>query len=186
MLFSTRNVDKQLTGASVLQRAQMMEIMARQLGDTNYKALQNIAVALTPHGRFIDKATHIHTFFKSRFNNVPVELYFIMGFDTITRFMDPVYYAEGRDKVLQTFFRDSNLICADRPGYDDNAGVFWSDQVGPYTKRITRIKLDDNIACLSSTLARTKVKDCSAKDNELEKVLDKDIIDYIESQELYK
>ncbi|KAL0085093.1 hypothetical protein J3Q64DRAFT_1745508 [Phycomyces blakesleeanus] len=213
VLFSTRNVDKQLTGASVLQRAQMMEIMARQFGDTtnsintSTKALENIAVALTPHGRFIDKSIHIQTFFKHQFDaNVTIKLYFIMGFDTITRFLDPVYYPEGRDTALEPFFRHSHLICADRPGSgNDNAEVFWSERqkeeegLGtgtgteavscPYnTKKITRIKLENRVSCLSSTLARNKIKQSySTKDTTgLEEILDKDIIQFIYYEDLYK
>lgn len=61
LLFSTNNVDKQLTGASVLQRVQMMELMAHSFD-------HDVAVGLTPHGKFVDKAQAIQAWFKTPVN----------------------------------------------------------------------------------------------------------------------
>ncbi|KAL0572912.1 hypothetical protein ABG067_009238, partial [Albugo candida] len=84
----------------------MMEIMARSFE-------KNIAVGLTPHGKFIDKASAIASWFQH-----PVELEFILGYDTITRFFDPKYYNVPLKEALTPFFSTCRLVCADR-GQDE-------------------------------------------------------------------
>lgn len=171
LLFTTRNVDKQLSGASVLQRAQMMEIVARQQPD--------IAVAITQHGRFIDKARCLQQWIQE-----PVDLYFIVGYDTITRLLDQKYYEVPVQEALDPFFQSCRLVCADRPGFDTDQVVsqFWKSAIiQRYQDAIQRIQLSDNeLATLSSTRARN-----AGDSAELDTIVDPDIAAFIRTEKLY-
>lgn len=166
LLFSTNNVDKQLTGTSVLQRAQMMELMAHSFR-------QDIAVGFTPHGKFVDKAHAIQAWFKT-----PVELYFILGYDTITRLFDPKYYSPvSVTDALAPFFNSCHLICADR---GENNEDFWKG----IDQKVDRIQLDPDTAFISSTLARSLLKS-SRQDDKLNDILDSNILEFIRDENLY-
>src|ERR1700752_1402752 len=54
LFFSTKNADKQLSGASVKQRLKMMEMLAKNI--CQQYAIHNVAVAVTGHARFLEKA----------------------------------------------------------------------------------------------------------------------------------
>ncbi|CAO3589771.1 unnamed protein product [Absidia cylindrospora] len=198
LLFSSKNADKQLTGASVVERAQLMELMARQatlsLGCPVY-------VGLTRHAKFIDKATAIqqwydhhqqqqqHPSLSSSFSRL--ELHFILGYDTVTRLLEPKYYQPLTVKqALDPFFAHCYLICADRPGFaDDTTTAFWqSDLVCGYVDKITRISLADqgDIATISSTLARQAAAVAKDPYQALVKFVDDAVADYVMSEKLYQ
>ncbi|CEP15045.1 hypothetical protein [Parasitella parasitica] len=173
LLFSTNNVDKSLTGASALQRAQMMEIMARNFADT--------AVGFTPHGRFMDKAKYIHSWFAERYNG-QLELYFIVGFDTMTRLLDPKYYnGMAVQEALAPFFESCHLICADRGPEDVD---FWTNTYSVFDRElITRIQLDPITSQFSSTLAREAIH--QDKKDLIRKILDPRIVDFVMRNKIY-
>lgn len=126
LLFSSRNADKQLSGASIQQRVEMMQLLA--------KSLPNCAVGITVHARFVDKARMLDG------------ACFLMGVDTVERLLEPKYYDEPVEVALAPFFARCSLVCASRPGFTLENSLF-SDQI----KHIT---LDPEVASLSSTLAR--------------------------------
>lgn len=168
LLFSTNNADKKLTGASVLQRAQMMELMAG--------SFESIAVGLTPHGKFIDKAQSIQSWFKH-----PVQLTFILGYDTITRFFDSKYYSPVPVKeALAPFFTTSRLICADRGSDTDG---FWEGIGKDYERFIDRIHLDPETEAISSTKARLAI--ASHDDSTIHSLLDDAILQFVLQEHLY-
>ncbi|CAO3645273.1 unnamed protein product [Cunninghamella blakesleeana] len=196
LLFSINNADKKLTGASILQRAQMMEILARQWDETD----NPVYVGLTTHGKFIDKSTAIQKWYQqlkindndNNDNNRQLELHFILGYDTITRFMDVKYYTPLKvEDALKPFFETCYLICCDRPGFnkeDDHDGkAFWNlPQVQYYIDKIKQLPSipDESISTLSSTLARTLI--ANQKYSELNNVLDKEIIRYLLEEKIYQ
>lgn len=166
LLFSTNNADKQLTGASVLQRAQMMELMAG--------SFDTIAVGLTPHGKFIDKAESIQSWFKH-----PVQLEFILGYDTITRFFDSKYYSVPVTEALTPFFTRCRLICADRGSDKHN---FWESIGKDYEQCIDRIHLDRETEAISSTKARSAI----GSTDDAHSFLDDTILEFVLQENLYK
>lgn len=196
LLLSTQNADKELTGASIVERAQMMEILARRqasLGNPVY-------VGLTCQARFINKATEIQTWHQKQQEHkkhqyTGIELHFILGQDTVTRLLDPKYYVPQPVKeALDPFFENCYLICADRPGYtkENDDDEFWKTPlVRSYADRIARISLADYgpVASISSTLARQAVARISAVDGNRETLLqflDDDIVDYVLDAKLYQ
>ncbi|KAG2229175.1 hypothetical protein INT48_001495 [Thamnidium elegans] len=162
LLFSMNNVDKELTGASALQRAQMMELMSHSFDHP-------VAVGFTTHGKFVDKAKAIQAWFER-----PVELHFILGYDTITRLFDPKYYTPiPVQEALASFFQSCYIICADRGEADQ---TFWNQIHQP----IERIQLDADLGFISSTLVRqTKDQD------KLKSMLDPNILQFIQDENLY-
>lgn len=167
LLFSTVNADKQLSGASVVQRVQMMELVSDEL----------VTVGCTRYGRFIDKATAIRSQFPE------TELYFILGYDTMVRLLDQKYYETTVQEALQPFFQCCRLICADREPLDEQV---WTNIQQTYGNLIQRIRLDPQVALLSSTKARTaiQVNDKVA----METIMPSKIVDYISQQDnfIYK
>lgn len=178
LLFSTTNADKQLVGASVLQRAQMMELMAKQFTEE-----YNIAVGFTFHAKFIDKAKAIQTWFKS----APIELYFILGYDTMIRLFDPKYYAplSVKEALAPFFNQHCHIICADRGGGQGDQ-EFWDRVYQDYQgDQIHRIRLDSDTETISSTLARSLLQQKEDGHKQLEKILDKGIIEFILKEKIY-
>ncbi|GAN08559.1 conserved hypothetical protein [Mucor ambiguus] len=174
LLFSTNNVDKTLTGASVLQRAQMMEMIAMQYPNT--------AVGFTPHGRFMDKAKYIHSWFAETYTSGQLELYFIVGYDTMVRLLDPKYYnGTSVKEALTPFFESCHLICADRGTEDVD---FWVKTYSTFGQHlIQRIQLDAITSQLSSTLAREAIQ--QRHTDQLNTILDPNIVAFVSENKIY-
>ncbi|KAI9261990.1 hypothetical protein BY458DRAFT_439368 [Sporodiniella umbellata] len=169
LLFSTQNADKVMTGANVQQRLAMMQCIASED--------PRMAVGVTRHGKFVDKAQAIF----EAYGRSAVQLSFILGYDTLTRLMDPSYYRPiSWVQALTPFLSQCRLLCADR-GEEDP--LFWAriHQAFP-TLLIQRITLDPQLAGLSSTLAREKVK----MGESLEHVLQPEIARLIQTYGLYQ
>lgn len=161
-LFSTNNADKQLTGANLVQRVQMMDLVADDY----------TSVGCTPYGRFIDKSTAI----RSQYPNT--ELYFILGYDTMVRLIDPKYYETTVQEALAPFFKCCRLICADREPYDEQ---LWEEIKQTYGDLIQRIRLDTDVSTLSSTKARKAIQSNDRQAMEL--IMPSAIVDYISKQD---
>jgi nicotinamide-nucleotide adenylyltransferase len=125
LLLATNNMDKgAVDGAKVTnERRLLMESCAKGLvgrGDA-----ENIAVATTDAGRFLEKAACLDYWVRKRTNELrlihltdpPARFHFLLGWDTVIRFFDAKYYpAEVRlQDTLAPFFTTSTLIVADRP-----------------------------------------------------------------------
>ncbi|KAI8069561.1 hypothetical protein BC940DRAFT_332094 [Gongronella butleri] len=146
LLFSTQNADKALSGASAVQRVQMMELMAR-----HWPFELPVHVGVTTKARFVDKVAAIRTWW-------PGSVTFILGMDTVTRLFDAKYYDVPVPQALAPFFEHASLLCADRPGHADPA--FWQqDAVRAYSAQMRRFQLPDTVAGLSSTLARQHIRE---------------------------
>ncbi|RHZ81051.1 hypothetical protein Glove_126g9 [Diversispora epigaea] len=229
LLYATKNVDKILSSSDIgpIDRLLMMENLVEYINvdkdndNNNNEALQNIAVGIVTHGRFINKTQALHSFFSSlkNSNNISpsnnISFYFIVGFDTIVRLFDFRYYSNLRSE-LSLFFESSNLICANREGFggkEAEDAFFDSDIVkeiigkrdaiegGGEGEKLIRIKLDNEIAKISSTNVRKIVSEEWNKNNKnnvsyeermerIKKSIDdmcpKPVIEYIIENELYK
>jgi len=181
LLYSTKNADKTITSsdASSVDRLLMMESLASYVQSTAYSdthsttALQNLAVGVTTHPRFIDKARAI---LSSPHCSPPqqLSLYFIVGYDTVIRIFNLQYYTNKQE--LASFFETNNIICANREGYggEEAEGQFFQSEifreiVGEKSEKVIRIKLDNEIAKISSTRVREIVKNELRMENEEDK-----------------
>ncbi len=179
LIYATKNADKILSSpdTSHVDRLLMMETLASHIqstvpSDTHYTALKNLAVGVVTHPRFIDKAHGIissllsssnSSFGSSDNTSQHFSLYFIMGYDTVIRFFNPQYYTNMQEE-LTPFFENSNIICVNREGYDEEAEEqFYQSEIvkeiaGGEGEKIVRIKLDNEIAKISSTRVREIVR----------------------------
>ncbi|KAJ1970167.1 hypothetical protein IWQ62_000136 [Dispira parvispora] len=103
LLLSSINADKNLTGASLLQRLEMMNHLA---GDITSNRLMTclgsdhqveghswkdkaVNVGITNCAKFVDKLGAIQNYNSA---DRSLQVYFIMGVDTLVRFFNPQYY----------------------------------------------------------------------------------------------
>ena len=200
-LFTTKNVDKQLSGASPSQRLDMMTLLAK-------KQTLPTAVGVTTSGRFVDKATDLLNTFPNNATATATttKFCFILGYDTLIRLLDPKYYHPiSVQEALHPFFQHSTLVCVDRDGYGDMDG-FWQKHKEDWVNKdgkITRIVLNDpKVETISSSLVRSVVSNTksttsntttttettdavASRQEELETMVDIDVANYIRNQGLY-
>ncbi|KAG0238038.1 hypothetical protein BGW42_007592 [Actinomortierella wolfii] len=158
LLLAMNNVDKGQTGASALERLEMMEALAHECisNDQEEAPLRHMAVGLTIHARFIDKARPI-------LENYPpntVQLLWIMGHDTLTRLLDPKYYKDIKAD-LSPFFQHNRAICSTRPNYGTREDLEKVVQQSGHADRVTLVEIDaedDAIPNMSSTIVRKAVE----------------------------
>ncbi|KAG4094267.1 Nucleotidylyl transferase [Neocallimastix lanati (nom. inval.)] len=207
LLITNNNVDKKLVGANLSQRLQMMEIVSNNLhkeiikiANEKFQSLKNqlnninILVGLTNVGRFIDKVIALKQYIPK------AKPAFIMGYDTITRFfMEKYYIGLNMKEVLDGFFLESNIICADRIMYNesnkdntkDNNELNHFITEGPaksYQNKIFILNnwLNDNVICkVSSSEARNILKENYNDQEKLQVFLPKEIISFILYENLY-
>ena len=104
LLLAKNNVDKSVFGFSLPERLRMMAAYAGPLS--------NYSVALSSHGRFIDKI-------KALKQELPqfTEYNFIIGYDTLVRIFDSKYYND-RNKELKQLFGQCRLVVANRSTFN--------------------------------------------------------------------
>lgn len=85
LLLAKQNADKAVVGASLVQRMQMMELLAAA-DDTG-----RTCCGLTGHALFVDKAAALQALCAPG-----ARVHMLVGFDTWIRITDPKYYGEGR------------------------------------------------------------------------------------------
>ncbi|WFC98922.1 nicotinamide-nucleotide adenylyltransferase [Malassezia yamatoensis] len=117
LIFSVRNADKgkgRPGDASMLQRLEMVELLARQL-ESDLPS-PNISVALVDEPLVFAKSTLIHSYWDQ---SPAPRLYWLMGSDTLTRVFQSKYYgSQARLEQWTTQFfekEQSVILCAERP-----------------------------------------------------------------------
>ena len=85
LLLAKQNADKPVVGASLVQRMQMMELLAAadETGRT--------CCGVTGHALFVDKAAALQALCAPG-----ARVHMLVGFDTWIRITDPKYYGEGQ------------------------------------------------------------------------------------------
>lgn len=104
LLLAKQNADKPVFGASLVQRLEMMELLAAadESGST--------MCGITGHPLFVDKASALQSLCACG-----GAIYLLVGFDTWVRIMDPRYYGEGQFPVaLRTIFAAVQVVVASR------------------------------------------------------------------------
>ena len=114
LIFSVRNADKgrgRAGDASPLERLEMMELLAYELETHMF----NVAVALADEPLVFSKSSLVHANIKI---DVPYQLCWLVGSDTITRVFHPRYYESEMHfaACCRRFFGDehSAMLCAER------------------------------------------------------------------------
>jgi nicotinic acid mononucleotide adenylyltransferase len=140
-LLTTRNVDKDLHGASLEQRVEMLLALA---------ASQPLAVLGTNQARLTDQSRALAAAFPA------VEWDFVVGYDTLVRLFDPRYYGD-MNVELAPFFARHRLIATNR-AHHSTAEVRRFVESNPaanaHAGRILVRELHDEPASYSSTASR--------------------------------
>ncbi|KAF9282113.1 hypothetical protein BGZ68_006194 [Mortierella alpina] len=141
LLLATNNVDKGQTGASAVERLEMMEAMAMDAirNEKEEPALRHMAVGLTIHARFMDKAQPILDSYPPN----TVQLSWIMGHDTMTRLFDPKYYKDVRTDMAP-FFEQCDVICSSRPGYGTRDEMMQFVEQSGHASKVTLVDILDD------------------------------------------
>ncbi len=138
---STRNVDKGVHGATLVQRVEMLLALA----ETNA-----FAVLATNQARLADQSRALTETFDG------VEFDFIVGYDTLERVFDERYY-EDIAAELAPFFAAHRLLATNRAEHgiaEVERFVEEHPLARHYQDRILIRELDEHPASLSSTAAR--------------------------------
>ncbi|MFQ5342133.1 MAG: nicotinamide-nucleotide amidohydrolase family protein [Anaerolineae bacterium] len=140
------NVDKRVYGASLAERLWMLERFV--------EGRPRFSVAMCSHARFIDKARAIRAAVAD-----DIDLYFIVGYDTLVRVFDPKYY-HNLSAELGELFDQSQFIAANRGEHSlaDVEEFLEQPAYRSFTNKIHLIELDAFHASLSSTQVRELVE----------------------------
>jgi len=166
-LLSTKNVDKALHGASLVQRVEMLLALKASRA--------SLAVLVTNAPRIADQALALRTAHPgARFD-------FVVGFDTLVRLFEPRYY-DAMDEQLATFFSHHRVLATNRAeaGFDFVCAYVEKHVPGEFRGRILVRELDEHPAALSSTLVRAE-----AARSGRPVAVPPEIADYIERHGLY-
>jgi nicotinamide-nucleotide adenylyltransferase len=136
------NVDKMVYGTSLAERLWMLKRFI--------SSRPRFSLAMCSHGRFIDKSRAIRGTYPAG-----IELYFIVGYDTLVRVFDPKYY-HNPDVELNELFGYGQFIVANR-GEQSPADVrafLEQPACRPFASKVHLIELDAFHAGLSSSQVR--------------------------------
>jgi nicotinic acid mononucleotide adenylyltransferase len=146
LMLSRANVDKEIFGADLGQRLSMLLTYAHQHPD--------YSVAGCSHARFVDKALALIPHYPPG-----ARLFFVIGYDTLERLFDHRYY-KNMESDLDMLFGHATIIVANRD-HNDKISIqarMEAPDVKPYTDGINLIELPEELCRISSTHARTNIK----------------------------
>ncbi|CAG57898.1 uncharacterized protein GVI51_B00473 [Nakaseomyces glabratus] len=114
LLLATNNADKRPKPATFDKRMAMMKRFADFISIQNWNGMQvGVSCALTTHGKFVDKLVDI-----SKLINFGIEMpviTFLVGFDTLIRIFNPVYYEPvSVAEALRSFMESVEFCCLRR------------------------------------------------------------------------
>lgn len=166
LLYAIRNADKGTASCeSDFHRINMMNSMPFDFNPT---------IAVTNAAKFVDKLRALDDHFGENY-----KFHFIMGVDTLVRFLDQKYYEDPIEQVKKRFFHKAGIICSDRADItrpllskDDELHVKW-----------LKTDSDRNIAEFSSTKVREAFQ--HGRPDKANSMLDSSIFDYIKQNNLF-
>ena len=210
LLLGASNCDKKVHGATLPQRLEMMEAMAKDICIKTQKPIQvgetpgtsgcdNIATALCNTPRFVDKAVALYRFIHRRANidynekgfakdnnakSLDTRLYFLMGWDTLIRFFNPKYYTAFPKDLGPFFSNGGRIVFSRRGGYtDEEVERFIKDRTpSGLANYVYEIELPRDLAYVSSTNAREAVSHCTGDTS----IIPKYIQDIITRDRIYQ
>ena len=170
-LLTTKNVDKELHGASLAQRVEMLLSLRTRWPE--------LAVIACNQARIIDQAEALTASFQPP--GAELDLRFVVGFDTLERLFARRYYAD-MERELTPFFERCRVFAANRAAMSANDVSAWvSANAAAFADRIDVLEIEEFAASLSSTGVRESLKTGGAADTVAEPVRR-----YIEMHGLYR
>lgn len=174
LLLAKTNVDKALFGADLSQRLAMMVNYANS--DTQLDTC--LSIAGCSHARFIDKAHALRTHFSP-----DIQIYFLVGHDTLIRIFDPRYYTDMPTE-LKVLFSLCHIVSANRE--NPSRAVFHRfmsrPECAPFANRVHPLQLPPSLGIISSTEVRKRIR----AGDPITDLVPESIAQYIETFDLYK
>lgn len=165
---SLANVDKEVSGAPIPDRLMMLRLVA--------EARQWLSVAVTTHGRFLDKLAALSPLVGG------AEFVFLVGFDTLVRVFDARYYG-NRESELDELFASARFACANRAesGEDELRELLEQPSNRRFAERVEWVPLPERYADVSSTQARSEVAERRGS-----WIIPEEVAEYVERRRLYR
>jgi nicotinic acid mononucleotide adenylyltransferase len=112
-----------------------------------------ISLGISNRGLFLDKVEAVRTVYAE-----DTQIYFLVGYDTIVRVLDPQYY-EDRDQALSSLFSQVRFLVANRGGCgeQDLRKLFHRKENLPFAKRVMPLMLPPALALISSSAVRQQL-----------------------------
>jgi nicotinate-nucleotide adenylyltransferase len=145
LVLDQRAMDKEFIEAPLEDRLLMLLVL---FGDD-----PRISLGIATQGLFLDKVEALHQGYPR-----DTQLCFIVGYDTIVRVLDPMYY-EARDKSLQALFSQTRFLVANRRERDerDLKELFGREENRSFAAQITPLALSPDVALISSSDVRSRL-----------------------------
>ncbi len=145
VLLDVRAMDKTCAASEITDRLAMVE-----------KAFERdlrVSTGLSSHGLFLDKIASLR-----RIYPVPVDFFFVVGFDTIVRVLNRKYYRNPK-KSLDALFSKSHFLVANRGDREqrDFETLFRRRENKSYAGKVSYFTLSPQFSPLSSTLVRERI-----------------------------
>ncbi len=146
LIVDQQAMDKERVAAPLEDRVLML--LALFGGDSR------ISLGISNRGLFLEKVEAV----RKAFPGWDAQLYFIVGYDTIVRVLDPKYYKD-RDKALCSLFAQARFLVANREGCDerDLKELFGQEVNRPFAANVLPLTLPPALARISSTLVRRRL-----------------------------
>jgi nicotinic acid mononucleotide adenylyltransferase len=145
LILDQQAMDKELCGAPLEDRLLMLLAL---FGDDS-----QISLGVSNRGLFLEKAEAVQKVYPR-----DTQIYFIVGYDTIVRVLDPKYYRD-RDKSLQSLFSQARFLVANRGASDERnlRDLFGHKENRPFAARVLSLTLPPALAWISSSEVRQQL-----------------------------
>jgi len=145
LVLDQRAMDKELIDAPLEDRLLMLLAV---FGDD-----PRISLGIANQGLFLEKVEALNKVYPG-----DTQLYFIVGYDTIVRVLDPIYY-EDRDKSLHALFSQARFVVANRGDCDerDLRELFEREENSPFSAQIIFLTLPPGLTRISSSEVRSRM-----------------------------
>lgn len=145
LILDQQAMDKALYGAQLVDRLLMLLAL--------FGADQRISVGIANRGLFLDKVEALQNVYQKN-----TQIYFIVGYDTITRVLHPAYYAD-REESLRSLFAQARFLVANRGacGEQDLTELFARNANKPFAAQVSPLTLPAKLAEISSSEVRRRL-----------------------------
>jgi nicotinate (nicotinamide) nucleotide adenylyltransferase len=143
LILDQQAMDKELLGAPLEDRLLMLLAL---FGDD-----PQISLGISNRGMFLEKIEAMRKVYSRRHT----QIYFIVGYDTIVRVLDPTYY-EDREEALRSLFAQARFLVANRGGCEerDIKELFGLEENRAFAARVLPITLPPALTRISSSQVR--------------------------------
>jgi nicotinate (nicotinamide) nucleotide adenylyltransferase len=143
LIVDQQAMDKERIGAPPEDRLLMLLAL---FGDD-----PQISLGISNRGMFLEKIEAMRKVYSRR----DTQIYFIVGYDTIVRVLDPTYY-EDREEALRSLFAQARFMVANRGGCEerDIKELFVLEENRAFAARVLPITLPPALTRISSSQVR--------------------------------